>query len=378
MQQRVTVLGAGMVGAAVAVDLARTGFTVTAVDARPEALAGVAARAPGVTTVAADCGTPAAIARAVEGADLVVGALASAMGFETLRAVIDAGKTCVDLSFMAEDAWTLDAHAKSRGVTAVVDCGVGPGVSNLLVGYGASQLDVCESVEIYVGGLPAARTWPYQYKAPFAPHDVLEEYTRPARVVEHGRVVLKEALSEPELMDFPEVGTLEAFNTDGLRSLAFTMKAPFMKEKTLRYPGHIELMRALRHTGLFAKEPVTVPGGTVRPLDVAAALLFPKWAYEDGEADLTVMRVTVAGTRGGRPTRHVWELFDRYDPVTDVRSMSRTTGYAATSMVALLAAGRWRAPGVFPPELLATEPGLVEAFLAEYAARGVRVTYRAE
>ena len=377
MKQKVTVLGAGMVGSAVAVDLARSGFAVTAVDARPEALAAVTARSPAVTAVRADCGSAESIGRAVEGADLVVGALASSMGFDTLRAVIDARKTYVDISFMAEDAWELDAYAKERGVTAVVDCGVGPGVSNLLVGHGARQLDVCESVEIYVGGLPVVRTWPYAYKAPFSPHDVLEEYTRPARLVEHGRVVVKEALSEPELMDFPEVGTLEAFNTDGLRSLAYTMKAPFMKEKTLRYPGHIELMRALRHTGLFSKEPLAVAGGAVRPLDVAAALLFPKCAYEEGEADLTVMRIVVAGTKDGRPARHEWALFDRYDPATDVRSMSRTTGYAATSMVAVLAAGRFKEPGVFPPELLAKEPGLVEAFLAEYAARGVRVTYRA-
>ncbi|MFO0603638.1 MAG: saccharopine dehydrogenase C-terminal domain-containing protein [Polyangiales bacterium] len=376
MTQKVTVLGAGMVGSAVAVDLARSGFAVTSVDARPEALAEVSARSPGVETVRADCASAAAIQRVVAGADLVVGALASSMGLPTLRAVLDARKTYVDISFMAEDAWELDAYAKERGVTAVIDCGVGPGVSNLLVGYGASQLDACESVEIYVGGLPVVRTWPYAYKAPFSPHDVLEEYTRPARLVEHGRVVVKEALSEPELMDFPEVGTLEAFNTDGLRSLAYTMKAPFMKEKTLRYPGHIELMRALRHTGLFSKEPLAVAGGTVRPLDVAAALLFPKWAYEEGEGDLTVMRVIVAGTKDGRAVRHEWELFDRYDPMTDVRSMSRTTGYAATSMVALLAAGRFKEPGVFPPELLAKEPGLVDAFLAEYDARGVRVTYR--
>lgn len=375
MKQKVTVLGAGMVGSAAAVDLARAGFAVTAVDARPEALARVSAQAA-VTAVQADCGSAEAVGRAVAGADLVVGALSSAMGFATLRAVLDARKTYVDISFMAEDAWALDAYAKERGVTAVVDCGVGPGVSNLLVGYGASQLDACASVEIYVGGLPAVRTWPYAYKAAFAPHDVLEEYTRPARVVEHGAVVLKEALSEPELMDFPAVGTLEAFNTDGLRSLAYTMKAPFMKEKTLRYPGHIELMRALRHTGLFSQEPVTVPGGTVRPLDVTAALLFPKWSYEEGEVDLTVMRVIVAGTKDGRPVRHEWELFDRYDAATGVRSMSRTTGYAATSMVAVLAAGGFREAGVFPPELLAKEPGLVERFLAEYAARGLRVTHR--
>lgn len=374
--QTVTVLGAGMVGSAVAFDLARTGFRVTAVDAREEALDRVRVRAPQVALLRADCSSPAALTRVVEGADIVVGALSSAMGFETLRAVIDARKPYVDISFMAEDAWTLDALAKERGVTAVVDCGVGPGVSNLLVGHGVTMLDTCTSVAIYVGGLPFVRTWPHEYKAPFAPHDVLEEYTRPARLVEHGRVVVKEALSDPELMDFPEVGTLEAFNTDGLRSLIHTMAVPFMKEKTLRYPGHVARMRELRHLGFFSKEPLSVPGGTVRPVDVTAALLFPTWSYAEGEEDFTVLRVVVAGTKGGRPLQHEWTLFDRYDPTTGVRSMSRTTGYAASSMVTLLARGCFREHGVFPPERLASAPGFVEAFLAEYAARGVRVHHR--
>jgi lysine 6-dehydrogenase len=205
---------------------------------------------------------------------------------------------------------------------------------------------------------------------------VLEEYTRPSRIVEHGKVVVKEALSEPELMDFPELGTLESFNTDGLRSIAYTMKVPFMKEKTLRYPGHIELMRVLRHTGFLSKESVSVNGQMVRPLDVTAALLFPKWTFEEGEADVTIMRIITRGTSSGRPVTHAWDLLDRYDPETRVRSMSRTTGYAATSMVSLLARGVFTRPGVFPPERLATEPGLVDAFLTEYASRGVHVVHR--
>jgi saccharopine dehydrogenase-like NADP-dependent oxidoreductase len=375
--KKITVLGAGMVGSAIALDLGRSGFAVTVADAREEALARVAAKAP-VRTVRADLGTPAAVKRAVKEADIVVGALSSVLGLQTLRAVIEAGRTYVDISFMAEDAMELDVLAKEHGVTAVVDCGVAPGVSNLLCGLGVVLLDRCESLEIYVGGLPAVRRWPFEYKAGFAPHDVLEEYTRPSRIVEHGKIVVREALSEPELMEFPELGTLEAFNTDGLRSIAATMDVPFMKEKTLRYPGHIELMRVLRHVGLFSKELVTVPGGTVRPLDVTAALLFPKWTFEEGEADVTVMRVIAAGTKGGRAVRHVWELADRYDPVTGVRSMSRTTGYAAASMVALLARGMAKAPGVFPPELLGRDRAFADAFLAEYASRGCRVTHREE
>jgi lysine 6-dehydrogenase len=288
----------------------------------------------------------------------------------------------VDISFMAEDPLQLSALAQARGVTAVVDCGVAPGMSNLLCGHAAARLDPCESLAIYVGGLPVERRWPFEYKAPFAPHDVLEEYTRPSRVVERGEIVVKEALSEPELLDFPGVGTLEAFNTDGLRSLATTLPVPWMKEKTMRYPGHIALMRVLRETGFFSKEPLTVrgPGGKaqVRPLDVTAALMFPKWTFEEGEADLTVMRVSAVGVEAGRRVRLTWDLFDRYDPETRTRSMSRTTGYPATIVARWLAEGRFRRPGVHPPETLGADAGLVQAMLQELAARGVRYDVRVE
>jgi saccharopine dehydrogenase-like NADP-dependent oxidoreductase len=378
-QKQVVILGAGMIGSAMAADLSRWGEVgVTIVDGRQPALDRVKQRYPSVQTVRADLSTADALRSAVEPADLVLGALASTMGLSTLRTMIAAGKPYCDISFMAENAWVLNELAQKRGVTAVVDCGVAPGVSNLLCGYAATLLDQTDLLEIYVGGLPAERRWPFEYKAGFAPHDVIEEYTRPSRVVEHGKVVVKEALSEPELLDFPGVGTLEAFNTDGLRSLAYTLKVPFMKEKTLRYPGHIELMRVFRHTGLFSKEPIEVNGQKVRPLDVTAALLFPKWTFEEGEADITVMRVLAEGSKAGRRVRHTWDLLDRYDPQSGLRSMSRTTAFAATSMLALMARGQVSEPGVFPPEVLARTPGLADAFLAEYARRGVRVAHRTE
>jgi saccharopine dehydrogenase-like NADP-dependent oxidoreductase len=380
MSKKVVVLGAGMIGQAMAADLSREGFSVTVLDARPEALERARTRYK-VETQRVDLGSPEAVTKSVAPFDLVVGALSSTIGLQTLRAVIEAGKPYCDISFMSENAWELSDLAKARGVTCVVDCGVAPGVSNLLSGYGAHLLEPCERIEIYVGGLPLERRWPFEYKAGFSPHDVIEEYTRPSRVVEHGQVVIKEALSEPELMDLPGVGTLEAFNTDGLRSLAYTLKVPFMKEKTLRYPGHIELMRVFRHTGLFGKEPIKVGDATVRPLDVTAALLFPRWTFEEGEADLTVMRILAEGrdrNEGGRRMRHTWDLFDRHDPATNLRSMSRTTAFAATSMAALMARGMVKEPGVHPPEVLAKVPGLVDAFLAEYAKRGVKVTHTAQ
>ena len=226
-------------------------------------------------------------------------------------------------------------------------------------------------MHIKVGGLPAIRRWPYEYKAPFAPMDVIEEYTRPARMVEHGEVVVYEALSGAELVDFAGIGTLEAFHTDGLRTLIDTLRVPHMTEKTMRWPGHIALMRAMRETGLFSREPITVRGQQVVPLDVTSALLFPKWMYEPGEEDITVLRVEAIGRNDGERVRMTWDLVDRYDHATEQRSMSRTTGFPATIVARWLLAGRVTEPGVHPPEVLGRMPGLLDAMLGELRTRGV-------
>lgn len=374
---RAIVLGAGMVGSVMAADLCRE-FDVTIADVREENLAAASARAARaggkVLTSKVDLSDPAAIARAVGPFDIVLGALASRIGFAALRAVIEAGKNYCDISFMAEDALDLTELARQRGVTAVVDMGVAPGMSNLLAGFEAAKLDDCREIEIYVGGLPRERSWPFQYKAGFAPSDVLEEYTRPTRLVEHGQVVVRPALTEPELMDFAGLGTLEAVNTDGLRSLATTLKAPFMKEKTLRYPGHYELMRVLKATGLFSKDAIDVNGQKVVPLDVISKLMFPMWTYKPGEEDLTVMRIINRGTKGGTPTRVQWDLLDFYDKASQATSMSRTTAMPCTIMARMVAGGKFKTPGVITPELMGRETAVVETMLAELQARNIIYT----
>ena len=369
---KAVVLGAGMVGRVIAADLAED-FDVTLADNRADALESAAAHAGrAIRAVATDLSDSRALGEIIADADVVAGALASRIGFQTLKTVIECGKPYCDISFMPEDAWDLDEMAQQRGACAIVDCGVAPGMSNLLAGHGASRLDTCERIEIYVGGLPRERRWPFQYKAAFSPSDVLEEYTRPARLVEHGAIIEREALSEPELMDFDGVGTLEAFNTDGLRSLAYTMNVPFMKEKTLRYPGHIELMRVLRATGLFGGEPVNVGGAQVKPRDLLSALMFPMWSYEEGEEDLTVMRITVEGERSGERRRLSWDLLDFYDPELRRTSMARTTAYPCAILARKLANGSLGRTGVITPEQLGADSALIEHIIAEHERRGVR------
>ena len=368
---RITVLGAGRVGAAMVRDLARDGeFQVQVADVSERALDALA-RTPGVTCRRADCSVASEVGAAVEGADLVVGAVPGHMGFSTVKAVLEAGKPIVDISFFEEDPLLLDGLARAKGVTAVVDCGIAPGCGNIILGHLETLMDRVDRFLCLVGGLPAVRTWPYEYKAPFSPSDVLEEYTRPARYVERDEIVTRPALSDPELIDFPGVGTLEAFNTDGLRTLIHTVKAPNKKEKTLRYPGHIEKMRVLRETGLFSKEPVTVKGVQVVPLEVTSKLLFPLWQFEDGEEDFTVMRVEVEGLMNGGRVLHTFDLLDRYDAATDTLSMARTTGYTCTAVVRAYARGLYRAPGISPPEFLGRAPGVYEFVMQDLATRGV-------
>jgi saccharopine dehydrogenase-like NADP-dependent oxidoreductase len=251
-------------------------------------------------------------------------------------------------------------------------------MSNLLVGHVERLLDRTETVLIYVGGLPEAREWPYDYKAVFSPIDVIAEYTRPARYVEDGQLVVREALSDAEMLEFPGIGTLEAFNTDGLRTLADTIDAPNKKEKTLRYPGHIEKMAVLRATGLFGEEAVEVNDVKIRPIDLTAKLLFPMWELRPGETDITVMQVIIEGEKDGKRLRYVYDLLDRYDPVTDTHSMARTTGYAATVAVRMLAAGLYDQKGISPPEFVGRDGQCVAFMLKGLDERGVIFQERVE
>ena len=321
--KKIVVLGAGMVGRVMASDLAAE-FEVTSVDFSPANLGRL--EGTPVRRVRADLASEPVVRDIVAGADLVVGAVPGSMGFATLKAVIAAGKDVVDISFFPEDAFLLDEAAREAGVTAVVDCGVAPGMDNMILGYHAARMAVGR-FECYVGGLPFRREFPFEYKAPFSPADVIEEYTRPARYVENGHVVVRPALSDVELLDFPEVGTLEAFNSDGLRSLLKTMKVPNMIEKTLRYPGHVDRIRALRAGGFFDAGEIEVRGVRVRPIDVSSAVLFKHWHLEEEDDEFTVMRIVVAGHENGRPKSYAYDLFDRRDRATGFSSMARTTGF---------------------------------------------------
>jgi saccharopine dehydrogenase-like NADP-dependent oxidoreductase len=371
---KILVLGAGLVGGPIAMDLARNGeFEVTSADLSVEALWRLSAIA-GITTVQADLDNVDELKPLVMEHDLVISAVPGFMGYRTLERIIECGKNVVDIAFFPEDMFLLDAKAKEMDVTVICDMGVAPGMSNVLIGYGAAMLDTLEKGITYVGGLPVVRTWPFEYKAVFSPIDVIEEYTRPARYIDGGRLVVREALSDPEMIDFAGIGTLEAFNSDGLRTLATTVKGDYLIEKTLRYKGHIEKMAVLRDTGFFSKEPILINGAMISPLEFTSRLLFPKWKLQEGEEDLTVMRVITEGLKDGIRTRYTWDLYDRYNKETGVHSMARTTGYTATMVARLLSRGMYTRKGVSAPEFLGTDAATVAFLFEGLRERGIVYT----
>lgn len=369
---RIVVLGAGMVGKAIAIDLCEN-HEVIAADIDQQSLKFLESNYPiqtqGINLMAED-----SIKQMVADADLVISAVPGFMGFDTVKAVIQAGKNIVDISFMPEDFMELNALAARNGVTAITDCGVAPGMPNLILGYHNELMDI-DSFDYVVGGLPKVKVYPFYYKAPFSPVDVVEEYTRPARYIEKGQFMEKPAMSEPELLHFDKVGTLEAFYTDGLRSLLTNMAhIPNMKEKTLRYPGHIQLIQALKTAGFFDKEPLTVNNVAIRPIDFTSRVLINDWKLDPSEHEFTVMRIEISGRQDGQDKKIIYELYDEYDTVQNLSSMARTTGFTATASAELILKGLFTGKGVYPLELVGMDPDCFK-FVMKYLDQR-KVSYR--
>ena len=363
---KIAILGAGMVGRAIALDLAHD-YQVTCFDLNAFQLEQVKSENSAIDTVAADLSLFGEYSNWFGEFDIVVTAVPGFMGFKTLEATIRASKNIVDISFFPEDALQLDQLAREHDVTVITDCGVAPGMSNFIIGRHNADMEI-KSFECYVGGLPKERKPPFQYKAPFSPVDVIQEYLRPARLVEEGTIVIKPALSDRELIRFDQVGELEAFNTDGLRSLVFTMEhIPDMKEKTLRYPGHIDLIIALQQSGFFSTTPIRVGESDIAPLDLTSRLLIEEWKLGQEEKEFTIMRVIVQGASGSI----TYELYDEYDPYTKTSSMARTTGYTCTAAVNLIARNLFTKKGVYPPELIGSDQACFDFVLNYLKQRGV-------
>jgi len=365
--KKVSVLGAGMVGSAIARDL-NYDFDVTSYDINQNNLDKL--NKLGVKTVATDLKNPDNIKEAVKDADYVVNATPGFMGYNTLKQIILNKKDVIDIAFFPEDSLELDNLAKENGVTAIVDIGVAPGISNFVLGYHSRKAKLTDFV-CYVGGLPLVREYPFQYKAPFSPIDVIEEYTRPARFVVNNQVVTKPAMTDREYLFFDEIGTLESFNSDGLRSIIKTIDVPNMIEKTLRYPGHIEMITNLRDMGFFENRNINVNGNEINVMEFTSKVLIDKWKLTEEDEEFTVMKITLKGNEDGKEVEYTYDLLDRTDMLMGVSSMARTTGYTATAALNMFHNGLFKEKGVFPPENIAVNHDIYNFIFKYLERRGV-------
>jgi len=350
--KNIIVLGSGMVGSAMAIDLSKD-HHVTVSDISNNTLIKLQEKNKELSILCLDVTNEIELKNAIDPFDLVLCAVPGFLGYKTLKTIIEAKKNVVDISFFPENALELHELAKQNNVTAIVDCGVAPGMGNIILGYYNEQFNITD-FECLVGGLPKTKKWPFNYKAPFSPVDVIEEYTRPARYIENGKVIIREALSDVELIEFDKVGTLESFNSDGLRSLIFTMPhIPNMKEKTLRYPGHVEYIRVLKESGFFDQKSIEINGISLSPLEFTSKILFNEWRLGETEEELTIMRLSILGVDSDEKTVEIiYYLYDVYDETTQTSSMARTTGYTATAAANLIIENVFIEKGVFPPELV--------------------------
>ncbi len=365
------VLGCGLIGSTIALDLSRD-FDVTVMDPSVKSLDWIRKRA-GVKAIQASAANFGVLDEAAASADITCVALPCAFEGPVMRRLIETGQDfCSPSGYLNGEG--LDDLARKHGVTAVFDMGVAPGMSNYLVARGAASLDELDEGKIYVGGIPDKLDPPFNYRTVFCLADTLTEYVFPAHHVENGRKVAAEALSGLEHVEFPGLGTLEAFFTDGLRSGADNIRGRVVFEKTLRYPGYAEQMKLLRHMGLFDAEPVEVDGVKVSPRAVASALLGPLWrlAPEKGEADLTVMRVIAKGPNGGDTVTYTWELFDRLDETTGIHSMARTTAFPCAITARAIVGGMVTKKGFVAPEMLADNEPFYDYLMSGLKERGVQ------
>lgn len=369
--KKIIVFGAGLVGRTIARELSND-YYVTSVDSNISQLKSLEDKK--IDTVATDLSSPSEIKKIIHDYDLVIGALPGFMGFNALKNIIEAGKNVVDISFFPEDPFLLDELAKKKNVTAVVDCGVSPGLSNVILGYHNSKMKI-ENYKCIVGGLPFKRDWPFEYKAYFSPIDVIEEYVRPARIVVDGKIIEKPALSEPEIINYKGVGGLEAFNTDGLRSLLKTMSIPNMIEKTLRYPGHIELMKIFREVGFFSEKEIEVRGKMIKPVELTAKLLFPFWSPKKGEKDFTILELFIEGIENEKKSAHHYYIIDSYDPIENNSSMARTTGFTCCAVSRYLLENEFKRIGICPPEFLGENEACYNFVLSFLSKKNIKVEH---
>lgn len=375
---KMLVLGAGLQGCACAYDLLQSGAveSVTIADIHPDRLPNwlVAAGKGRLNPVKLDAKDEAAVSKLMQGHDAVMSALPYYFNGAMSRLAIAAGCHFADLGGNTEivmEQKQSDKAASEKGLSVIPDCGLAPGMVNILAAEGIRRLDKTSKVKIYVGGLPQHPEPPLNYQIVYSLEGALDYYTTPSWVLRNGKPTQVEALSELEDVKFPEpVGTLEAFHTGGgISTMPFVWegKIDVMEYKTLRYPGHVAVMKPIRELGLISNDAIEVKGKQVVPRDVFIAAVQPKLFKPEGR-DLVALRVEVSGTKSGKPHTTTFQLLDYYDEKVGVSAMMRTTGYSLSITGQMQVAGK-TGKGVLTPD----EAMPFDEYVSELARRGVEI-----
>ena len=379
---KVIVLGCGNIGSIIAQDLAENlnGAEITVSLRDKERAKAAASRIEGANWTTINAKDYPKLVEVVGEFDLIIGALPSEYGYQSMRAAAEAGVNMVDISTPSEDPLQLDNMAKEAGITIIPDCGVAPGLTNMLVGYSASRLDVMRKAYIMTGSIPEHPLPPMGWELSTfwerwvsKAEAVIEFYLMDVSIVDGGRIVHVPTLSGLEELDFPGVGKLEAFYTGGLRTMIGSYPGvSSMWEKTLRYPGNVEGIKLLRELGFFDEKTVMVGDMQVSPRTVSARILERSLKKPIVE-DILAMRVEVIGEKGGREVRMSYHLLDRFDRVKGVSAMARMTGYPAAVAARKLAQGEIKEKGVVPPERIGEKETLFKSLLSDLRRKGVKV-----
>jgi saccharopine dehydrogenase-like NADP-dependent oxidoreductase len=363
---KILVLGCGNIGSVVAEDMGRSlsSAEIVIADANEDRAKEVASRIgmENVSSTRVDALNHDELVKTLRKFDLAVGALPGVIGYRVCKAAVEAGRDIVDVSYMPEDVMALHRDALEAEISVLPDCGMSPGLGSILAGHAASKLDRVESIHMLNGGLPEKPVPPLGYVITWSVHDLIDMYSRKVTIVRKGKAVDVQPTSGLEEINFPGVGRLEAFYTDGLRTMLYTIKGVRdMWEKTLRYPGHVEKIKLLKTLGFFDDKPLHVEDIQISPRQVTAALFERKLKRRD-IPDIVAMLIEVTGSRNGKHVAYSYHVLDRYDALHQVTAMARTTAYTASVTAQLLAKKTIREKGVIPPEKL----GMSEEFYKDY------------
>lgn len=368
---KISVLGAGRVGSFISKELYKAGFEIIVYDISDKALEEL--EKEGIKAVKSNLLDEKNLIEAIKSGDLIINALPGFLGFKILNIAIEEKKSVVDVSFMPENPLELNQKAKENNVSAIVDIGVAPGLSHFLIGREYFLDKNLLGAKIYVGGIPFERNLPFQYKAPFSPSDVLEEYTRKVRYRFNGALTEAEPLSDIEEINVFGIGTLEAFLTDGLRTLLFTTEIPTLIEKTLRYPGHCQAIKILKNSGFLGNEPINYNGVPIIPIEFTSKLLFPLWELKKEDREMTILYINLWQKENGKNKEINYFLIETTDLEKGITSMAKTTGTPAIITAKLFLEGKINLKGVIPPEILGREEKIFENFMNYFEKSGLKL-----